>query len=103
MDLVVHNPFNTEVNLSELTATVTTLPSGSKWSPELVDVETLDEIILDPKETRTVNIVSLFNHLAQANLLDLRSHYRFWQDGQRLCRSPMSHTCSFLSSLRWNP
>jgi trafficking protein particle complex subunit 8 len=70
VDLVVHNPFNTEVNLSELTVTVTMLSSGSEWSPELVDVEILDEIVLGPTETRTVNIISLFNHLAQANLLD---------------------------------
>jgi hypothetical protein len=82
VDLVVHNPFNAEVNLSELTATVTGLPSGSEWSPELVDVEILDEIILDPKETRTVNIVGLFNHSVQPNLLDLRSHYQFWRDNQ---------------------
>lgn len=82
MDLVVHNPFNTEVNLSELTVIVTGIPSGSEWSPELVDVEILDEIILDPKETRTVNIVDLFNRLVQANFLDLRSHYQFWRDSQ---------------------
>ena len=82
MDLVVHNPFNTEVNLSELTVIVTGTPSGSEWSPELVDVEILDEIILDPKETRTVNIVGWFNRLVQANLLDLRSHYQSWRDSQ---------------------
>lgn len=82
MDLVVHNPFNTEVNLSELTVIVTGLSSGSEWTPELVDVEILDEIILDPKETRTVNIVGSFNHLAQANILNLRFQCQFWQDGQ---------------------
>lgn len=71
MDLVVHNPFNTEVNLSELTVIVTGLPSGSEWSPELVDVEILDEIILDPKETRTVNIVDLFNRLVQVLILSI--------------------------------
>jgi hypothetical protein len=57
VDLVIHNPFNTEVNLSELTVIVTGLPSGSEWSPELADVEILDEVVLDPKETRTVNSV----------------------------------------------
>ena len=82
MDLVVHNPFNTEVNLSELTVVVTGLPSGSECSPEHVDVEILDEIILDPRETRTVNIVGLLNRLVQTNFLDLRSHYRFWRDSQ---------------------
>ena len=82
MDLVVHNPFNTEVNLSELTVIVTGLLSGSEWSPELVDVEILDEIILDPKETRTVHIVGLLNRLIQTNFLDLRSRYQFWRDSQ---------------------
>lgn len=82
MDLVIRNPFNTEVNLSGLTVVVTGLPSGSEWTPELVDVETLDEIILDPKETRTVNIVGLFDHLVQANFLNLRSQCQLWQDGQ---------------------
>jgi hypothetical protein len=71
LDLVVHNPFNTEVNLSELTVIVTGLPSGSEWSPELVDVEILDEIILDPKETRTVNIVGSFNRLVQVLILSI--------------------------------
>jgi len=82
VDLVVHNPFNAEVNLSELTVTLKRLPSGSELSSELVDIEILDEIILDPKETCTVNIVSLFNSLAQANFVNLRSHCRFWRDGQ---------------------
>jgi hypothetical protein len=56
VDLVVQNPFNTEVNLSDLTVIVTGLPTGSKWTSDLVDVEILDEIILDPKEIRTVNM-----------------------------------------------
>jgi len=82
VDLIIRNPFNTEVNLSELTVIVTGLPSGSEWSPELIDVEILDEIILDSKETRTVNIVGLFDRFVQANLLDIRSHYQFWRDSQ---------------------
>jgi hypothetical protein len=82
VDLVVHNPFNTEVNLSELTVIVTGLPSGPEWNPELVDVEILDEIILDPKETRTVNIVGMLIHLAQANFLNFRSQCQFWQGNQ---------------------
>ena len=73
MDLVVHNPFNAEVNLSELTVVVTGVPSsGSEWTPELVDVEILDDIILDPNETRTVNIVGLLIHLAQANFFQFK-------------------------------
>ena len=67
------------MNLSELTVTVTGLPSGSEWSPELVEVEILDEIILDPKETRTVNNIGSLNRLVQANHIDLRSHYQSWR------------------------
>ncbi|KAI0307705.1 ER-golgi trafficking TRAPP I complex 85 kDa subunit-domain-containing protein [Multifurca ochricompacta] len=54
VDLVVHNPFNSEVNLSDLTVVVTGLLAGSDWAPDLVDVEVLDGISLDPKETRTI-------------------------------------------------
>lgn len=91
MDLVVHNPFDTEVNLSELTVTVTGIPSGSEWSPELVDVEILDEITLDPKETRTVNIVGLFNRLEQANLLYFKIPLSI------LARQPMTLQISHVS------
>jgi hypothetical protein len=81
VDLVVHNPFNAEVNLSDLTVIVTGLLADSEWTQELVDVEVLDEIFLDPKETRMVNVVGLFNRVLQANFLDLiRSQYQFWQD-----------------------
>ena len=67
MDLVVHNPFNAEVNISDLTVVLTGLSASSEWTPDLVDVEILDEIVLGSKETRTVNIVGLFDHVLQAN------------------------------------
>jgi len=82
VDLVVHNPFNTEVHLSNLTLVVTGLPTSSEWDSDFVDVEILDEIVLDPKETRTVNIVDLFYHVPQADFLGIRSRYRYWQDNQ---------------------
>jgi hypothetical protein len=44
-----------------MTVVVTGVPSGSEWTSDLVDVEVLDDIILDPKETRTVNIIDLFS------------------------------------------
>lgn len=81
MDLVVHNPFNAEVNLSDLTVIVTGHPAGSEWTQDLVGVEVLGEIVLDPKETRTVNIVGSFNCVLQANFLHLiRSQCQFWQN-----------------------
>lgn len=83
MDLVVHNPFDAEVNLSDLTVVVTGRSAGSEWTQDLVDVEILDEIILDPKETRTVNFVGLFDRVLRANfLVPIRSHCQFWQDSQ---------------------
>jgi hypothetical protein len=81
VDLVVHNPFDAEVSLSDLTVMVTGLSASSEWTQDLVDVEVLDEIVLDSKETRTVNIVGLSNHVLQANFLDLiRSQCQFWQN-----------------------
>jgi trafficking protein particle complex subunit 8 len=78
VDLVVHNPFNSEVNLSDLTVVVTGLPSGSEWTPDLVDVTALDDIILDPRETRTVTIIDLFDCVLQANSLYVRFRSRYW-------------------------
>ena len=81
MDLVVHNPFNAEVNLSDLTIIVTGHSAVSEWTQDLVDVEVLGEIVLDPKETRMVNIVCLFNRVLQANFLySIRSQCQFWQN-----------------------
>ena len=81
VDLVVHNPFNAEVNLSDLTIIVTGHSAGREWTQDLVDVEVLGEIVLDPKETRTVNIVGLFNHVLQANFLYLiRSQCQSWRN-----------------------
>ena len=62
MDLVVHNPFNSEVNLSDLTVVVAEPTNSPDWNPNLVDVEVLDEIVLDPRETRTVSIVGLLDN-----------------------------------------
>ncbi|KAF8273905.1 ER-golgi trafficking TRAPP I complex 85 kDa subunit-domain-containing protein [Lactarius quietus] len=54
VDLVVHNPFNSEVNLSDLTVVVAGPADSPDWTPDLVDVEVLDDIVLDPRETRTI-------------------------------------------------
>ncbi|KAH9064332.1 ER-golgi trafficking TRAPP I complex 85 kDa subunit-domain-containing protein [Lactarius vividus] len=54
VDLVVHNPFDSEVSLSDLTVVVAGPPDSLDWTPDLVDVEVLDEIVLDPRETRTI-------------------------------------------------
>ena len=69
MDLVVYNPFNAEVNISDLTVVLTGLSASSEWAPDLVDVEILDEIVLGSKETRKVNVVGLFDHVLQTNFL----------------------------------
>lgn len=78
MDLVVHNPFNAEVNLSDLTVIVTGHSADSEWTQDLVNAEVLGEIVLDPKETRTVNIVGLFKRMLRANFLyPIRSQCQF--------------------------
>jgi len=82
VDLVVHNPFNSEVNLSDLTVVVEGPPDSPDWTPDLVDVEVLDEIVLDPRETRTVSIVGLFDNVHTCNLLDQRFHCQYWQNDQ---------------------
>lgn len=56
VDLVVHNPFDSEVNLSNLTVVVARPADSPDWTSDLVNVEVLDEIVLGPKETRTVSI-----------------------------------------------
>jgi hypothetical protein len=61
VDLVVHNPFDSEVTLSDLTVVVAGPADSPDWTPDLVDVEVLDEIVLDPRETRTVGIGKLDN------------------------------------------
>ena len=81
MDLVVHNPFNSEVNLSDLTVVVSGLADSPDWTSDLVDVEVLDEIILDPRETRTVSIGS-FDYVHTCNLLNQRFHCQYWQNDQ---------------------
>lgn len=80
MDLVVHNPFDSEVNLSDLTVVVAGPTDSPDWNPDLVDVEVLDEIVLDPRETRTVSVVGLFDSVHTCNLLNQRSHCRYWQN-----------------------
>lgn len=79
MDLVVHNPFNSEVNLSDLTVVISGPTDNPDWTPDLVDVEVLDEIVLDPRETRTVS-VALFDNVYMCKLLNQRFHCQYWQN-----------------------
>ena len=44
------------MNLSDLTVVVAGPADSPDWTPDLVNVEVLDEIVLDSKETRTVSI-----------------------------------------------
>lgn len=55
IDLAIHNSLDTEVNLSDLSVTVQEFPlTGSPSATSAVEVETIDDIILGAKETRTV-------------------------------------------------
>jgi hypothetical protein len=82
VDLVVYNPFNSEVNLSDLTVVVAGPTDNPDWNPDLVAVEVLDEIVLDPRETRTVSIVGLFGNVHTCNRLNQRFHCQYWQNDQ---------------------
>lgn len=55
IDLAIHNPLDTEVNLSDLSVTVEELPlTDPPSATSAVEVETIDDIILGAKEARTV-------------------------------------------------
>ena len=72
VDLVVHNPFDSEVNLSDLKVIVTGPPNSPDLDPDLVDVEMLDEIVLDPRETRTVSAVSYIRQQAMVVIFAIK-------------------------------
>jgi hypothetical protein len=82
VDLVVHNPFNSEVNISDLTLVVAGPTDSPDWNPDFVDGAVLYEIVLDPKETCTVSIVDLFDDVHTCNRHKQRFHRQYWQNDQ---------------------
>ncbi len=57
MDLVVRNPLEVEVSLSSLTVVVRDASAtDAETVPESVEVEVIDDVVLGPRDTRTVNI-----------------------------------------------
>ncbi len=55
MDLVMQNPLDAEINLTNVTLVVTASdPSSSALPDEFVEVETIKEITLGPKESISV-------------------------------------------------
>jgi len=59
VDLVLRNPLDTEVNLSNLTIVVEE-PNGTYTGPidAFVEVESIDDVVLGARETRTVRFNS---------------------------------------------
>ncbi|KAH7928488.1 hypothetical protein BV22DRAFT_1082749 [Leucogyrophana mollusca] len=56
VDLPLRNPLDAEVNLSNLTILVETPSGDAQWIKENIEIEIIDEIILDAKESRTIPI-----------------------------------------------
>ncbi len=55
VDLILRNPLDTEITLSALTVVVRDSKSGDPVS-EIVDVEVVDDITLNSRESRTVSL-----------------------------------------------
>ena len=60
MDLVLKNPLDVEVTLSGLTVSVREKSAeDATETPDFVEVEVVDDVVLGPRDTRTVCIVLL--------------------------------------------
>ncbi|KAK0464963.1 ER-golgi trafficking TRAPP I complex 85 kDa subunit-domain-containing protein [Desarmillaria tabescens] len=76
IDLALRNPLDTEVNLSEVTVVVEESkkqePSSSK---QFVDVQTVDDVVLGPKESKIVSVA--IKARRPASLVVTHATYRF--------------------------
>jgi hypothetical protein len=61
VDLAVRNPLDAEVNLSNLTLVVQDVNESQPFgeSHSLVDVDIIEDVVLAPRESRTVSLFSL--------------------------------------------
>lgn len=67
VDLVLCNPLDVEVNLSNLTVAVEeSEPDGSSSSKGGIEVEVAEEVILGPRESRTVSLTA--NPISRLNI-----------------------------------
>jgi hypothetical protein len=63
LDLVLNNPLNVEVNISNLTAIVREDPErDAVESVELTEVEVVPDLILGANEVYTVSVVGVFSN-----------------------------------------
>ena len=61
VDLVLRNPLDAELNLTEISLLVHEKSGAELTSTNaFVEVQTIDEIILGPRESRTVGFLQLF-------------------------------------------
>ncbi|PBK77412.1 hypothetical protein ARMSODRAFT_280722 [Armillaria solidipes] len=76
IDLALRNPLDTEVNLSEVTVVVEESkkqePSSSK---QFVDIQTVDDVVLGPKESKIVSVA--IKARRPASLIITHATYRF--------------------------
>lgn len=59
VDINLRNPLDTEVNLANLTVIIESSSGDTAWIRENIAIETLEEIVLNAKESRTVCGASL--------------------------------------------
>ncbi|KAG5652297.1 hypothetical protein H0H81_005519 [Sphagnurus paluster] len=76
IDLVLHNPLDTEVNLSNLTLIVQEANALESFtSAAFIQVETIDDVVLNGRETRTVPIG--IKSMQTASLVVTHATYNF--------------------------
>lgn len=80
VDLVVRNPLNVEVTFSGLTAVVKDAQGEESLTPDFVEVEVIDDLTLDARESRTVSRL--------LTCLSCPSH----------CGGPDTHCCQMLKA-----
>lgn len=55
MNLAIRNPLDVDVSLSNLTLRVRDTKSDDDTFPDFVDIESLDDVVLAARESRTVS------------------------------------------------
>ncbi|KAG7450664.1 uncharacterized protein BT62DRAFT_927934 [Guyanagaster necrorhizus] len=76
IDLSLRNPLDTEVNLSEVTVVVEEVKKQeSSSSKQFVDVQTVDDVVLGPKESKIVSVA--IKAWQPASLVVTHATYRF--------------------------
>jgi hypothetical protein len=60
VDLVLRNPLDTEINLSNVTVSIQA-SNASSSTQDILEVEIIEDVLLAPNESRTVRVQELQN------------------------------------------